>query len=211
MHTIDLLKGQALPPKTTLGSLVFTALLFVVPLLVGSVVLGMYAINKTNIDVQNGQIERLEKQIADAQPNTLEMSELEKSKKLCVARLGEVSKCVDTYLQWTPVLIALAENMPEKMIMDSLSASSVNPGGIKKSSDPNKTLVIPIPQKRMTAVISGRGTDVFNLKVQGYQKTLKSEQLLPHIKEITHLMQAQTADNQLQSFTMSFIFEKQKK
>lgn len=211
MHTIDLLKGQALPPKTTLGSLVFTALLFVVPLLVGAVVLGMYAINKTNIDVQNGQIERLEKQIADAQPNTLEMSELEKSKKLCAARLGEVSKCVDTYLQWTPVLIALAENMPEKMIMDSLSASSVNPGGIKKSSDPNKTLVIPIPQKRMTAVISGRGTDVFNLKVQDYQKKLKSEQLLAHIKEITHLMQAQTADNQLQSFTMSFIFEKQKK
>jgi Tfp pilus assembly protein PilN len=214
MHTIDLLKGQGLPAKTTLGSVFFTVLMFVVPLLVGAGMAGFYLINKTEIDIKQGQIDGLKKSTEDLKPKVAQTEKLARERDLYTARLTEVSKCVDTYQQWTPVLIAVSENMPENMIMNKLAViNDEGRGAGRRNSDPNKPLTIPIPQRKMTAELSGKsGTDTFNTKVQEYQKKLKSEPSLSlQLKDLTYQMQAASGDNPQDSFTMSFVFEKQKK
>ena len=211
MHTIDLLKGHGVPPKTTLGSVIFIAIVFVLPLFIGALMVGIYAIDKTRIDVMESQKVRLENKASLSQPEMKEVSELKTEKGLYLARLNEVSKCVDTYLPWSPVLIALAENMPKQMVLDSLVVSNINTGTIKKNNDPNKPLVIPIPQKKMVAEISGQGEGSFNELVQGYQAKLKSEKkLLPYLKDLTNIIQARTGNSQADSFEMNFVFEKRK-
>lgn len=205
MHTIDLLKGEGLPAKTTIGSLLYTALIFILPLLIGAILLGWYVINRTNIDIALSQKDRLEKEEAALRSRTTQYMELENEKKLFVARLNEVSKCVDTFVQWTPVLISLAKNIPNQVIMDNLSSSNLNAGAVKSSNDPNKPLVIPIPQKKMAAMITGQTQDVFNLQIQDYEKKLNSEELLkPYLRELKYSLQGS-------SCTMNFTLQKQKK
>ena len=212
MHTIDLLKGQGLPAKTTLGSVFFAVLIFVLPLLIGAGMVGFYAINKTNIEIKQGEIERLEKVIADSEPNIIKTKSLVKECDLYTARLTEVSKCVDTYLQWTPVLIEISENMPDNMVMRSLSVANDGArSAVKRNTDPNKPLTILIPQRKMTAELVSSGTETFYTAVQDYQKKLKSsESLQSELKTLTYTMQARTADNPVDSSTMSFVFQRQK-
>ena len=211
MHTIDLLKGQGLPAKTTLGSVFFAVLIFIVPLLIGAAMAGFYSINKVQIEVLNTGIAGFEKSIKDSEPNVLKTKSLVKEMDLYAARLSEVSKCVDTYLQWTPVLIAISENMPDNMIMKSLSVANNDArSGIRKNTDPNKPLTIPIPVRKMTAELVSNGTDTFYTVVQEYQKKLKAEPSLM-TENITYTMQARTVENPVDSSTMSFVFQKQKK
>jgi hypothetical protein len=205
MHAIDLLKGEGLPAKTTIGSVVFTTLIFVLPLLIGALILGKYAINKTSLDVKEGQKERLKKEIASFQSDTKQVSEQLKEKKLFIANLNEVSKCVDTYIPWTPVLVSLARNIPDPVIIDNLTASNANTGSMRLVNDPNKPLTIPIPERKMTAAISGQEQNVFNLLVQDYEKKLNSEELLkPFLRELKYSIQGS-------SCTMNFTLQKQKK
>jgi hypothetical protein len=76
---------------------------------------------------------------------------------------------------------------------------------MKPVNDPNKPLMIPIPQKKMTAVITGQKQDVFNIQVQDYEKKLYSEGLLkPYLRELKYSIQGP-------SCTMNFTLQKQKK
>ncbi len=212
MHTIDLLKGQGLPAKTTLGSVFFTAMIFVVPLLVGAAMLGFYLVNKIEIDVQQRQLTSLKNDIARLEPNVMRLNKLKNERDSYTKKLTEVSKCVETNLQLTPVLISVAENIPEKMLMNKLSVTNEENRGTRKISEPNKPLIIPIPQRKMTAELTGSGRDGFNKLVQDYQQKLKSEpSLKSKLKTLTYLMQTASADNPRESYTMSFVFEKQKK
>ena len=214
MHTIDLLKGQGLPAKTTLGSVFFAAMIFVVPLLVGAGMVGLYLLNNTKIEIKQGEIDRYKKEIEDLKPKVRQTAKMVEEKNSIANRLGEVSKCVDTYTQWTPVLIDVAKNLPENMKMNRLAITneqSRNSG--RRNNDPNKPLIIPIPQRKMTLEISGRGKEDFNLKVQEYQNTLKSKASLgPELlKSATFLKLPKPADSNDDLFTMNFILENQKK
>ncbi len=213
MHTIDLLKGRGLPPKTTLSSVFLTAFVFILPLIAGSVMAGMYAVNKINIDMRVIEVEKLKKNIEDFQSGKQEAAKFQKEKNYYSVRIDEVSKCIDTYFQWSPVLIGLAEHMPEDMIMDNLSVSNSNNAVLKKPNDPNAGLVIPIPEKKMTVDISGLQKDSsYTVKVQEYREKLKSEQLLkPVIEDGTFVKQAIKPDKSEESFRMNFIFNKKKK
>jgi hypothetical protein len=213
MHTIDLLKGQGLPPKTTLGSVFFVALMFVIPILIGMGTIGFYIINKVEIDIRQDQIIRLKDEIAKSEPNVLKTKTLRKEKDFYAVRLNEVEKCVKTYIQWTPVLMAIAENMTDNMLLNRLAvALDESQSAGRKDIDPNKPLTIPIPQRKMTAAIGVYSNDLSNSIMLEYQKKLKSEQLLkPFLLDLHFLMETKKADDLSNLFTMNFILEKQKK
>jgi hypothetical protein len=215
MHKIDLLKGQGLPPKTTLGSVFFVALMFVIPIFIAMGTIGFYIINKVEIDIRQDQIVRLKDEIAKSEPNVLKTKKLRKEKDFYAVRLSEVDKCVKTYIQWTPVLIALAENMTDNMLLNSLTVVlDENQSGVRKDNEPNKPLAIPIPQRKMTAAIGvySNGNDLPNSIMREYQKKLKSEKSLQLLLlDIPFLKDTKKADDLSDLFTMNFILENQKK
>lgn len=210
MHTIDLLKGQGIPPKTTFRSVFFTALVFVLPLIAGSIMVGMYAVNKINLEMRMIEVEKLTKKLEDNMSGKQEAAKFQKEQNYYAARIDEASKCIDTYFQWSPVLIALAKNMPEDMVMDNLSVSNVNTAVLKKTDDPNAGLVIPIPKKKMTIDLSGSGKD-YTAKVQEYKEKLESEQSLKHLMDVpTYVKLANQQDSSEESFRMNLVFDKKK-
>jgi len=212
MHTIDLLKGQGIPPKTTFGGAVCTALILIFPLLVGAALIGMYASNKTTLESRKYRAEKLKETLSGLLPNTQETANIRKEKNSYIIKLQEASKCIDTYYQWTSVLIPLVENLPDNMLMDKIFVTNTSQGSIKKSSDPNAPLVVPIPKKKMTIELHGLGSDSYTELVQGYREKLNSEESLnPVLENVTYVKEATSPVNPNEKFTMSLVFEKKKK
>ncbi len=211
MHTIDLLKGQGIPPKTTFSGVFFTALIFILPLIAGSIMAGMYAVNKINLEMKMIEVEKLTKKLEEYMPGKQEAAKFQKEKNNYTARISEAAKCIDTYYQWSPVLIALARNVPEDMVMDHLSVSNANTAVLKKPNDPNAGLVIPVPRKKMTIDLSGTGKD-YTAKVQEYKEKLDLEQSLkPLMKDVpTYVKLENKQDISQESFRMNLVFDKNK-
>lgn len=171
---------------------------------------GMYAVNKINIEMKMIEVEKLQKSSEEYLPGKQEAAKFQKEKNNYAAKIGEASKCIDTYFQWSPVLIALAENMPEDMVMDNLSVSNANTAVLKKPNDPNAGLVIPIPKKKVTVELSGTGKD-YTAKVQEYKEKLESEQSLKLLMDDpTYVKLANKQDDPGESFSMNLVFDKKK-
>ena len=212
MHTIDLLKGQGVPPKTTLKGVFFMALVFILPLIGGSLLVVMYAVNKINIETQIVKADKLKDEIKNYLPDKQKVEELQSQKNYYNVRVLEASKCIDTYFQWSPILIQLVRNMPEDMVMDKLSVENISAVTLKKKKEPDEELVIPIPQKKMVVDLSGLNGDAYNIKVQEYQEKLKSEQsLVSLLKDVTYIKQAIILNKPEESFRMNFVFDKNNK
>ncbi len=211
MHTIDLLKGRGLPAKTTFGSVFFVVLMFVVPLLIGAAMAGFYLINQIEIGITASDMEKLDNIIAELKPNAEKTDNLRKEINLYTTRLTEVSKCVKTYVQWTPVLIDVVKDKPERMFMNRLTVTNDDKNTVIRNSDPNKPLVLPIPQRKMTLELSGSGTEDYNLMVQDYQNHLRMESSLQPdlLRDLKYLRQPRVADSNEDTYTMNFVFQRQ--
>ena len=102
--------------------------------------------------------------------------------------------------------------MPQDMVIDNLSVTSIDTSPRKKTDDPNLPLVIPIPKKKVTVDLRGIGKDTYNIQVQQYQEKLKSEEsLVSMLDDITYIKQTVRPDKPEESYTMNFILDKKKK
>ena len=206
MHKIDLLKGQGLPEKTTLGSVFLITLMVVIPLLAGAGLVGLYAVNRIDIDVVANQLEHSEERAAELKADAKEKETLTKEISLYSKKLGEINKCVDTYVQWTPVLIAIARQIDPNMTLDKLEAKNDEKGAGRRNNDPNN---IPVPQRTLTGEFSCIDPNNLNKFMTAYKEKLDKE--LKVSSNPPALQFFQTPDSFETSYTMNFIFNGTKK
>ena len=207
MHTIDLLKGEGVPAKTTLGSICFVAVVAAVPIIVASVMLGMYLLNNVNLDMAQGVIAKSEEQIAESEPDVKITRALEDERNLLAKRLKEVSRCVDTFVQWSPIMIAMSVEMPKEMIMNQMQATSAAGRAAtgRKDKDPNKPVDIPMPKRTITFDIHGNEQGSFYTTVQDFQNSLElSAAFNPKFKAQEFSVDTSTGDNPIENYSMRF-------
>ena len=206
MHKIDLLKGQGLPEKTTLGNVFLVTLMVVVPLLTGAGLVGLYAVNKIDIDVVANKLEHSGERAAELKANAKEKETLTKEISLYSKKLGEVNKCVDTYVQWTPVLITIAKQIDPNMVLDKLEAKNDEKSTSRRNYDPNS---IPVPQRTLTGEFSCIDPNNLNKLMTAYNEKLDKElKSLPNHPVLRFFQNPERPDT---SYTMNFIFNEQKK
>lgn len=193
MHRIDLLKGQGIPEKTTSGGIVVLILAVIVPILVAVGMLDWYMRTETYIDVTSQSIANAREMIAERAPDVKLLKAREREIALINRSLKEISCCVDTFMQWTPILMTVAEEMPEKMIMTKLEVQSTAAARRRQSrkKDPNQPLEIPIPSRTLVMNIQGTGEGNYDPIVQQFQGALNSSPVLEDkIKDIIYSRQA---------------------
>jgi Tfp pilus assembly protein PilN len=133
MFAIDLLKGQGRPARTKPQGVAIFVATFAVPMIVAFLMVGYYYRNKVVITIckQNAanyftQTERL----AEA----LKLKEAwEKDKSAINGCLTEVAGSIGRHTQWSPVLVAIVQNLPESVVLNSLE--------VRQSSIKRKTVV----------------------------------------------------------------------
>ena len=210
MHTIDLLKGQGIPAKTTLGSAAMVIVMAAVPILAAAGMVDRYLQNKTDIEIKQQQI-AVEQATVEKFADAMKFKEsLEKKQNAIDSELSEVSSCLSNFVQWSPVLETLARNMPSQMVMSGLRAESITERrSITSQSDPNRRVNITVSRRMLVLDISGSELRDYGDVVQSYANRLKSSQVLgPKLEDIEVSQKPGTAgDLKTVSYTMNLKFK----
>ena len=208
MHNIDLLKGQGIPAKTTTGGIIVMTIMVIVPILVAAGMLDWYLQTRIDIGMMQQKIVTARETITTYEPDVKLKRSLEQKINLMNNKLSEVSRALDTFNQWSPILVTLAENMPDPMIMRNLIAQSQNiRRTTRKKNDPKKPVNIPIPERSLVMNISGTKSGSYDKTVQQYQERLNTSPVLkPKLKDIIPSKEAGMGTDQTESYVMNIIF-----
>jgi hypothetical protein len=210
MHTIDLLRGQGIPAKTTFGSVAMVIVMVVVPILAAAGMVDRYMQNKTDIEIQQQTITTEEATI-DKFADAVKFKEsLEKDQGAINSKLSEVSSCLGNYIQWSPVLETLAEHMPAKMVMSGLRAESTSVRQqVTSEKGPKQKVNINVSRRMLVLDISGSELRDYGSEVENYSKRLKSSPVLgPKLEGIEFSQKPGSAgDLNTVSYTMNLMFK----
>lgn len=210
MHTIDLLRGEGVPAKATAGTVAIVIVTVLVPLLVASVVVDRYLHNREVILIQQQAIAQHQTTIDDLAGAVKWKEAREKEQSAVTAKLSEVASCVDDYIQWTPVLMALAENMPSDMIMSRVAAQSrVEKTQTPSANDPNNMVNASITRRTLAVDITGTEQRNYGSTVENYTAKLKKSFRLASILQDINVSQKRggSASEETATWTMNLIFK----
>jgi hypothetical protein len=133
MFAIDLLKGQGRPVRTRPQGVAIFVATFAVPMMVAILMAGYYYRNKVVISIYKQNVANYVTQterLADA----LKLKEAwEKDKTAINGCLTDVANSIGKHTQWSPVLVAVVQNLPESVVLNNLE--------VKQSSIKRKTVV----------------------------------------------------------------------
>jgi hypothetical protein len=179
MHTIDLLKGQGTPARTTFAGTIIIAVTVIVPILIFAVMLDSYLQNRLDIDNMNREITRFQNKVDEFAPQVKQYSGYLKQKSQLTGQLSEISRCVNTFVQWSPMFIAVAQKLPSKLVLNSLSAQSkYSRPAIVEEKDKDKPAEIPVPERTMLVETSGRDTGNYDVDARDYLGSLKGSEAI---------------------------------
>ena len=210
MHTIDLLRGQGIPAKTTFGSVAMVIVMVVVPILAAAWMVDRYMQNKTDIEIQQQTITTEEATIVKFADAVKFKESLEKEQIAINSKLSEVSSCLGNYIQWSPVLETLAEHMPAKMVMSGLRAESTNVRQqVTSEKGPKQKVNVNVSRRMLVLDISGSELRDYGSEVENYSKRLKSSPVLgPKLEGIEFSQKPGSAgDLNTVSYTMNLMFK----
>ena len=210
MHTIDLLRGQGIPAKTTFGSVAMVIVMVVVPILTAAWMVDRYMQNKTDIEIQQQTITTEEATIVKFADAVKFKESLEKDQGAINSKLSEVSSCLGNYIQWSPVLATLAEHMPAKMVMSGLRAESTNVRQqVTSEKGPKQKVNVNVSRRMLVLDISGSELRDYGSEVENYSKRLKSSPVLgPKLEGIEFSQKPGSAgDLNTVSYTMNLMFK----
>jgi len=211
MHTIDLLKGQGIPAKTTIGSAAMVVVMVVVPILAVAGIVDRYMQNKTDIEIQQQAITKEEATIEDFADAVKFKESLEREQIAINSKLSEVSSSLGNYIQWSPVLDTLAKYMPAKMVMSSLSAGSKSERKqVASEENPAQKVNVTIVKRTLILDISGSQQLDYGSMVQTYANDLKkSPELGPKLDGDIEVSQnrGSAGDINTVSYTMNLVFK----
>ena len=156
MFTIDLLKGQGIPERTRPVDIAATAVILTIPLLVGIILFGGYVRTKVDTSVQKQRIVSYEREIAKLSDAVSLQESFEKEKNAINCSLSEVASSIGTRVQWSPILVAVAENMPDSMVLTSLEVKERSvKKRVPKKDNPEKQINITVSAKTLSMNLSG--------------------------------------------------------
>ena len=210
MHTIDLLKGQGIPAKTTFGSAAMVVVMIAVPILAAAGMVDRYMQNGTDIGIKQQTI-KTEQQTIEKFADAVKFKEsLEKERSAIHSKLSEVSSCLGNFIQWSPVLETLAKYLPAKMVMSGLRAGSTSVRQrVANEKDPKLTENVTVFRRTLVLDISGSELRDYGSEVENYSKRLKSSSVLgPKLENIEFSQKPGSAgDINTVSYTMNLMFK----
>ena len=210
MFTIDLLKGQGVPLKSSPGGIIITAITIAVPLYILLMTFGFYKNEETYMSIQQQEITRCRSEIERLSDAVKLHKSLENEKILYKNCISEVSSSIDKYIQWSPVLVTLVENMPNSVMLTGLE---VRQDSVKKKvpspSNPKEMIDGSVPINVLTVSISGGPQYDCNKEVRDFQDSLQSSDFLgPKLENIVVSRESETLEGQdVASYEIECVFK----
>jgi Tfp pilus assembly protein PilN len=186
MFTIDLLKGQAIPLKSKPGSLAIIVISVAIPIIIAAGMLSFYHRNKIILAVKEQEITKCQAGV-DKLSYAVELQKaLEKKKISYGSCLSEVKSSIKRHTQWSPVLTTLMENIPDSVVLNSLSVehNTVKKKAPKKDN-PNKMVDVDVLVRTLRLSVIGGDQTSSDEAVRDFRDRLRSSEFLgPRLENI---------------------------
>ena len=210
MFKIDLLKGQGLPLKSSPGGIAIVAVTIAIPLYILIIMFGFHVNDKTYMSIREQEIGRCQSGI-DKLSDAVKLQEsLEKEKILYDACLAEVKSSIGKYVQWSPVLVTMVENMPNSVMLTGLEVrqDSVR-RKVPKPDNPQEMIERSVPFNILHMSISGGPQYDCNKEVRDFQDRLQSSAFLgPKLENIVVSRESETLKGQdVASYEIDCVFK----
>ncbi len=210
MFTIDLLKGQGIPMKSSPGGIAIAAVTVAVPMTIAIMMFGFYLNNKTHVSIKEQEIVRCQAEI-DKLSGAVELQKsLEKEKITYGNYLSEVKSSISKYIQWSPVLVTLVENMPDSVMLTELEVKqhSVRKK-VPKKDNPQEMIEKSIPVRILLMSVSGSPQHDCDKAVRDFQNRLRSSAFLgPKLENIGVSQESETLEGRdVASYEIECVFK----
>ena len=184
MFTIDLLKGQGVPLKSSPEGIAIVAISAIVPIIVAITMFGFYLDDKAQASISEQEIFRCQSEI-DKLSDAVKLQEsLEREKIHYGNCLSEVKSSIGKYTQWSAILVTLVENMPNSVMLTGLE---VRQDSVRKKvpnpDNPQEMIDGSVPVKILRMSISGGPKYDCNKEVRDFQDQLQSSDFLRSMLE----------------------------
>ena len=210
MFTIDLLKGQGIPMKSSPVAIAIAAATVVVPLTVAIIMSGLYLNDKIAVSMKEQETARCQAEI-DKLSDAVELQEsLEKEKIAYGVRLLEVKSSINRYIQWSPVLVTLVENMPNSVMLTGLEVKQHSiRKKVPKKDNPQEMIDKNIPVRILRMSVSGSPQYNCDKAIRDFRDSLLSSAFLgPRLENIGVSQESGTLEGRdIASYEIDCVFK----
>ena len=210
MFTIDLLKGEGIPAKSSPEGIAVVAVTFAVPVIIAMVMVSFYLSNIINISVQKQEVVRYKKKI-DGLSDVVELQKsFEEEKRAINSCLTEALSSITRHAQWSPVLMTLVENMPDSVVLTKLEVKQRSiKREVPRKDDPKKTIIISVPVRTLQISVYGSPHSDSDKAVRDFGDRLRSSDLLgPKLEDIRVSQGFEILENQnVVSYEIDCVFK----
>jgi len=210
MFTIDLLKGQGVPIKSSPGNIAVAAAAVSVPVIIAIVMFGFYLRNRIAISIQKHTMANYEMKIAELSDAIELQKSFEEEKNAYSSCLSEVSSSLGRYTQWSPVLVTLVKNMPDSVVLTGLGVKQHSiRRKVRQKDDPQKMVNISVPVKTLQMTVAARPRSNGDEAIRNFNARLRSSSLLgPKLENIRISQKLDTLEGQaVVSYQIDCIFK----
>jgi len=194
MFTIDLLKGQGVPLKSSPGGIAIISITIAIPLYILIMMIGFYVNDKALMSIREQEIVRCQSEIEKLSDAVKLYESLEKEKILYNSCLSEVKSSIGKYVQWSPVLVTVVENMPNSVMLTELEVREDSVmKKVPKKDNPQEMVDGSVSVKVLKMVVSGGPEYDCNEEVKDFQDRLQSSAFLgPQLENIVVSRESET-------------------
>lgn len=193
MFTIDLLKGQGVPIKSSPKNVAFGATAAVVPVLIAMAMFGFYLRNRIVISVYANTIANHEAKIAKLSDAVKIQQAIEDKKNSYSDCLWEVENCLGRHTQWSPVLVTLVKNMPDSVVLTALDVKQRSiKQRVPQQDDPSKVVMVSVPVRTLQMTVAARPQSRSDQEIRNFSEYLRSSSMLSSRLEDIRVSQGQS-------------------
>lgn len=212
MFTIDLLKGRGIPIKSRPEGIAVGAVTFVVPAICAIVMLTAFISNKVVIAVETDQIADYQDKIAQHSDDLQARERIETETSQINSCMAETATAIRRNVQWSPILITLARQIPDPLLLTGLEATQRSTRiKVPDKKNPKKKTEIVVPVRTLHLDIQAAAGPSSDKQVRDFRERLRaSESLGDELEDIPVSQQVQQGSSgQIISYEMNCVFKPQ--
>jgi len=194
MFTIDLLKGQGRPIRTKPQGVAIFVATFAVPALAAILLVGYYVRNQVIISVQRQNIANIDTQTQRLADDLKVKEAGEREKSTINACMADVAASIHRHIQWSPVLVALVENLPDSVVLTALEVKQqwVKHKAVAGKDGSDQKSDISVPVRTLKIRVSGNPSYDCDREVKKFRDRLRASEFLgPQLEDIVIASQGQ--------------------
>ncbi len=172
MYQIDMLKGSQSPDNNLLDIL-FTGVAFVIPIALAFVISIGYFNGRASISAQNDKLGDYEFQLREMEQAKGRIDAVVSKNQRISASLADVGDVLLRHTQWTDILLAISDNLPDSLRVNKLNVlRRMVTKTVDQRYGSKKKINISVPARTLVVSLYSVGGDGDDAAVRKLQKSL---------------------------------------